>query len=63
VPTYHARERIESENLAFTRGKNRVVLQDDIDEIPASEGRHPHLLARGTIQREDRSFASDEYQV
>ena len=35
---------------------------DDVDEIVAFETCRPHLLARGAIQRDDRSFDADEYQ-
>ena len=63
VPKRIARDRIETEDLAGTGGKNGLVLQEDIDEIVAFEVRGPYLLAGGTVEGEDRSFDADEYQV
>jgi len=60
VPQRIARERIEAEDFAAARGKNRPILQEDVDKIGAFEMGRPHLLARGAIQRNDRSFDADE---
>ena len=58
MPSRIARERIEAKYFNLTRGKNRAVLQDYIDKTTAFELGGPYLLARGAIQRNDRSFDS-----
>ena len=63
MPQRIARERIKAKDFATTGGKNCPVLQDDVDKIRAFEMCRPHLLACGAIERDDRSFDADEYQV
>ena len=63
MPQTFARERIETKDFAGAGGKHRLVFQNDVDKTRAFEMRHPHLLACATIQRDDRSFDADEYQL
>ena len=63
VPQPLTCEGIKTKYFTVTGGKNRLVLQDDIDKIRAFEMCRPNLFACATIQRNDRSFDADEYQV
>ena len=61
VPKRIPCERIKAEDFAAARGKNRPILQEDVDKIEAFEMCRPYLLACGAIEREHRSFDADEH--
>lgn len=61
VPKRIPREPIKAEDFAAARGKNRPILQEDVNKIGAFEMSRPHLLACGAIERHDRSLDTDEH--
>ena len=60
MPERIPRERIKAEDFAAARGKNRPILQEDVNKIEAFEMGRPHLLTCGAIERDDRSLDADE---
>ena len=63
VPERITRQGLQAKNFAIARGQNRIVLQDHVHEVRTFEMGCPYLLAGSAIERYDRAFNADKYEV